>query len=811
MALQQGTFTLPVDLPTIADMVIVLCGNAAPPQDKSIDPLILLQLLRALKAMTPLLALDPGNLIKAFTALFSRMNFGEGDNLSHALHPLYIENASQVRKMAGTVIANLSAGCSDTLVATNLMDQLYDHAMKALLALSNQVQRTSMLETLVALSEKIEDINRRREMYIQLLGETVAAITSPTVTQLFADAKTLISSLEHEEGRKAFDECINALTTFVSVCRRVGFPKLPPEIWTQGLSFSLTDLDGVFPFTKAWESVIPSIITIINTLHQLWDPSIRVSLTFHTLPPEWTLTQNTFITSPSMLASLYDTKIGGIGHTVASKQLIRCLSEIDPQNPCCSQSSLGSVMYHLRYQLYQLIGLAAGQKALYVHPEHERLCMVLQSTSPYVDNKHMTQLLKYFIEPYLLNAPPSMYERMAMYLSVFCTDMLERLSVCWTPMDEQLRTDGGSLNANLAMASSDTERMFFIERYVYRLCGMEDDGKGSKTSDEMEALRLVITTNLTKHYADSLMAVLCCRGFLATPLAILKASNKGKGKGSSSNDGVDENAAISSINMMISASSGSLDESINDEKVVDETHLDARRKCLLQLALGYESFRASFLSSIIAFLSIPDSSCAHKGILMIETLTPFIFTYPQLMIPLGREAFRTLLGVLFRQECWSKGMEWEILSAIEQIYTLMVPESQCTELLSQQEGEGCSSQHPRLPREVLLTVGVPMPVLENLESKLKGVKNKKKKRDTFRDFFMEISPRIGGSDLSATVGTNANASRSMIDVDIPPLHKKISQGRSTAAAMMRRHLSEMATSDVINNEVIGNLFKELGD
>ena len=141
----------------------------------------------------------------------------------------------------------------------------------------------------------------------------------------------------------------------------------------------------------------------------------------------------------------------------------------------------------------------------------------------------------------------------------------------------------------------------------------------------------------------------------------------------------------------------------------------------------------------------------------------------------------------------------------------MVPESQCTELLSQQEGEGCSSQHPRLPREVLLTVGVPMPVLENLESKLKGVKNKKKKRDTFRDFFMEISPRIGGSDLSATVGTNANASRSMIDVDIPPLHKKISQGRSTAAAMMRRHLSEMATSDVINNEVIGNLFKELGD
>ena len=53
-----------------------------------------------------------------------------------------------------------------------------------------------------------------------------------------------------------------------------------------------------------------------------------------------------------------------------------------------------------------------------------------------------------------------------------------------------------NLNANLAMASSDTERMFFIERYVYRLCGMEDDCKGSITPDEMEALRLVTAGGL---------------------------------------------------------------------------------------------------------------------------------------------------------------------------------------------------------------------------------------------------------------------------------------------------------------------------
>ena len=816
-ALQQGTFSLPPDLPSIADMLITLCNDTGVIGGRPMsDPLILLQLLRALKAMTPLLALDPNNLIKAFTTLFTRMNFGE-ENISdqsvaaHTTHPLYIENASQVRKMAGTVIANLSADCSDTLVATNLMDQLYDHAMKALLALTNPVQQTSMLETLVALSEKIEDIDRRREMYIQLLGETVQAIYSSDTVLLFQDAKTLLSCLEHEDGRKTFDRCINALSTFVSVSRRVGIPKLPSEVWTQGLPFSSTDLDGVFPFTKAWEIVIPTIIAAINALHQLWEPSIRVPLTFHTLPSDWSLKQNTYMTSPTMLASLYDAKIGGIGHTVASKQFIRCLSEIDPQKPFSVENSLGSVMYHLRYQLYQLIGLAASQKVLYVHPEHEALCMVIQSTSPYIDNKHMTQLVKYFVEPYLLNAHPSIHEKVTIYMSNFCTNMLERLAVCWSPLEEATLNGGGNLNTNLSLAASDAERMFLIEKYVYRFCGMEHDSNGPLTSDEIEAMRSVIITNLTKHYADSLMAVLCCRGFLATPLAVMKASNKGKKKGSGSNDGVDENEAISSINMMVSTSSGSLDDSFTDEKAIDDTLLDARKNCLLQLALGYESFRASFLSSTIAFLSIPDSTCAHKGLLMVETLTPLVFNYPQLMIPIGREAFRTLLGVLFRQEKWSKGMEWEILSAIEQIYTLIVPESQCIELLSQQEGEGCSSKHPRLPREVLLSLGVPTIMVETLEIKLRGVKNKKKKRDTLRDFLMEISPNVGGADLSSSVGANANASRSLIDVEIPPLHKKISQGRLTGASMMRRYVSDMATNEVINNEIIGNLFKEQGE
>ena len=85
--------------------------------------------------------------------------------------------------------------------------------------------------------------------------------------------------------------------------------------------------------------------------------------------------------------------------------------------------------------------------------------------------------------------------------------------------------------------------------------------------------------------------------------------------------------------------------------------------------------RTTFLGSVIALLSIPDSTCARKGLLLLETLVPLAGTHAELMIPIGREGFQTLLGVLFRQENWSKGLEWECVGLIEAIYTSFVPET----------------------------------------------------------------------------------------------------------------------------------------
>ena len=534
--------------------------------------------------------------------------------------------------------------------------------------------------------------------------------------------------------------------------------------------------------------MLPSVIAALSALHQLWDPSVRFSISFEQIPTGFSLQRSHYLTSPAMLASLYDMRIGGLGHAVASKQSSRCLADLEEYrnstgatDPPHHECTLGAVLYHLRYQLYQLIGLAAAQKALYVHPNHDDLCTVLQTTFSFVDNKHMAQLLKYFMEPYLMNATPFILDRIAPFVGTIMASTLERLSICWSSLDEA-DPSTSSIHGALSSAASESERIYLMQRYVYKLCGMEWNAGCGITLEEMDSKRSLIISNVTKHYADTLLSVLCCRGFMATPLAELKASKAKK------NEGVEERVGGGMLGDHFDEDGG--------EKVDDEEILQARRLSLLRLVIDCDAVRPNFLGSAIALLSIPDSTCAKKGLLLLETLAPMAGAHSELLVPIGREAFQTLLGVLFRQESWSKGMEWDCLGMIEVIYTLFVPESVSTE-------ENGMSQYPRIPREILLSLGVPPGLIEGLEARLRELKNKKKRRDALRDFLMEVSAGLGGADLDKSVGAKAGATRTMIDVNLGPLHARIGQN-----ALVRRHQSAMATEALLVNEVIGNLFKD---
>jgi hypothetical protein len=339
----NGKLTLPREALEITNILLNMTGLD---QISVEDPMILLQLLRCIRCLAAVFKYSPSLLVQAFSVLFKQMNFGIFNNqlqyfnqinnlrqsagnsvitadfmnkvnVTSENSPLsiYLEDSLQVRKMTGTIIAHMSTYCSDTLIATNLFDQLFSSSLEFLSKASNVTQRTNMLETLVSLTEKIPDLNKQREIYFQLFDGIVSTLNSSNSHEIFSSPSSLLSALENPESCKHLDECIEAFSSFVSISRRVRFPKLPGEIWTLNSPFSFNQMCTIFPFAYIWDKVLPSLIKAFSSTEALWEPSIRINLHLKKLPPDFTIKGNNFLTSPEMLTSLYDPSIGNNFHT----------------------------------------------------------------------------------------------------------------------------------------------------------------------------------------------------------------------------------------------------------------------------------------------------------------------------------------------------------------------------------------------------------------------------------------------------------------------------------------------------------------
>jgi len=434
-------------------------------------------------------------------------------------------------------------------------------------------------------------------------------------------------------------------------------------------------------------------------------------------------------------------------------------------------------MYHLRYQLYQLLGLAAGHKVLYVDETHDQICQTIMQTSDYIDNDHMGQFIKYFIEPYALNVYPAMHAKAAFFLSNIFHGLLNRLSLAWS-LTEGVSIDIGTI---LSSASSSEERDHYIKKFVFKDCGITPSVYAVPV-EEIETCRLSVITTTSRHYADALMSILCCRGFLSLPLSELKKSNK------KSVGGIDDEEPP--VVSMIEA-----DDDVNDSDIssmtVDAEQIEARRSSLMSFVLSNECLRTPFLCSVIVMISIPESNCSKKAITMLEQLIPISFSCAELFVPIGRESFIAVLGVLLRQEPWSKGLEWSYIGILEQIYSLYVPES----IMSADNNRHQSMQqtHPRLPRDALLHIGTPALAVETLEVRLRSVLVKKRRRDILRDFLVEMSS--GKLQLD-----EAHAgSSSVVILDIPPLHSRLSAASRRLQAAREESDRILSSSDIMSS------------
>ena len=454
----------------------------------------------------------------------------------------------------------------------------------------------------------------------------------------------------------------------LSSCKRVSCAALPDGVWSvdkqQSTSFNLPSLvamvDRALPFLAVWQAIMPGICVSFKTLHGVLDPTMRCKLSgtsFSALyMPPLTMVRR----AAGLLQPTNDDPQGGDNNKII--QVLPGAAE--------EAVAVGRHISEMRVLLYQLLGQACSHKALYVCTEHSSIIADLSAILPWLENYQLSQLMKIFVESYVLNAPPMVYDIVAGFLEAFLGTTFRRLSICWS--DTVTGTGAGASN------SIDDEAAV-LQRLIYRECNLPQ-GFGGFDTNQLENAKKTLWSELTRTYSEILSAFACCKGFLAldmpTTAALQSATMLGiiatiapdtsrgtigrgpKGKGKSKGLGAASKVAqkpldgISYESTTTSTSSTSTSSTIDSELQLKQ-HKVLRRAALNSLLMGnpryQEAVTAPFVASSVSLIGIPDTQVSRKGLVLAGTLALKCREDRRLIAAVGKDAFSAALSVLLQQ------------------------------------------------------------------------------------------------------------------------------------------------------------------
>ena len=75
-----------------------------------------------------------------------------------------------------------------------------------------------------------------------------------------------------------FESMKRLIDTFLLAAKRITYPPLPMEVWTQNSTVSYESFTKVFPFAPAWVQCLPVAFQAVSVLHSVWSVPMRQSL-----------------------------------------------------------------------------------------------------------------------------------------------------------------------------------------------------------------------------------------------------------------------------------------------------------------------------------------------------------------------------------------------------------------------------------------------------------------------------------------------------------------------------------------------------
>lgn len=650
---------------------------------------------------TPAATAIAGNhdfLLRILLIAFEYMNISYSFS-NPALDDLYLEVTIQTKTKAAISIATICQSCAATIASSSFVRDLVNQIASTLTNTTASpvtthhgyiVIKNYLREALVSLVPHLGTPEDRQAILEVALGDVVQFMVSPFVASITATPADFITNILDVDKAKEMNNLRNALSTLYSITRQIENPILPDSVWlacksnNSGPQYSFDTLQSYFAMTVVWKAVLPTILAVHSALLGVWDPAFKQqvigqisegSVLYQPILPE-----NPNIPSPSKAADDANTK---------------------------RMEATAKLMFDCRQFCFQLLGRAANHKVLYVCPAYPMgLLSVYITTNTavpgpttallHMDNAHLAQFVNFFMESYLINAPPSAFTEVAVFMSVLFTHLTHRLLVAYGTMHEE--------NA--------------ILMHIYKDCSISYGCKGY-SNEHIESVREKVIVGLARQYADLLSAIACCRGYLAVSKTTKDAVNTAVA-GSGWN--VDDKSWYTS-------KSGA---TIEDEKERDRV---VRRTSINHLLYQNPSNICTiFIESIANVLSIPDSLVLQRCVTVIEQLLERSLTDGRLVPIIAEKAFRTAVWIILHDPEYIKGFEWEVCDLVTQIYIKYV--------LGIDSEANPSISHRTItdvPRNILLHLpGVTPAMITELEQRIHQILKHKKRRDLFKDFFMKV-------------------------------------------------------------------------
>ena len=440
----------------------------------------------------------------------------------------------------------------------------------------------------------------------------------------------------------------------LSSSKRVTCASLPDAVWAVenhqaqiSAAQYASALDKALPYFAVWQAVMPGVRIALKTLHGTLDPTLR---------QKFAATNSIGLYYPP--ASLVRRAAGlpSISSSQDECEGIKCSVSI----PGVSEGiiAVSKHLGELRVLLYQLLGQACSHKALYACAEHATIIRELGSILPWLENNQLSQLMKTFVESFVLNAPPVVFDVVAGFLEIFLTTTFRRLAVCWERSEGQQEIGGQEAS---------------MYKHIYRDCSIPQAFSGLDVN-VLENAKVTIFSELTRTYGDTLASFACCRGFLAldmpTSAALQSAamlgisttsdefqgSSKGSLQGASSG-GRGKKGSGKSIKSNLKHLDAIPESELNPVSADSETrlkqHKALRRKALSSLLMGNPRYQqavtAPFVASAVTLIGLPDTTACRRGILIGEHLASESRTDKRLLAAVGKDAFSAALSVLLQQ------------------------------------------------------------------------------------------------------------------------------------------------------------------